>query len=108
MGVPVSFADVSTYADDGSPICGLFDRPQRIELGERGSAGMQAPAPQLSLPCNAFDPMPDSGDTITVTEQGVDTDYTVNAPTSDDDGGFLIYELFTVADEDEQDEDDEQ
>ena len=98
MGVPVSFAGVSTYSDDGSAICGLFDRPQSIELGERGSAGMQAAAPTISLPIDAFDPMPNSGDTLTVTERGVATDYTTGVPTASDDGGLQIYDLYTVTD----------
>lgn len=59
---------------------------------------MQSAAPTLTLPFNAFDPMPDSGDTVSVTERGVTTDYTVNAPTASDDGGFQIYDLYTVTD----------
>ena len=89
MGVPVSFGGVSTYADDGSPICGLFDRPQSMGLQEQGAGGVVAPASELRLPYNAFDPMPDDGDTVTVAGY----DYLCGAPTAEDDGGFLCYAL---------------
>jgi hypothetical protein len=107
MGVPVSFAGVSKYSDDDSLICGLFDRPQSIDLGERNAAGMQAAKPTIRIPFNAFDPMPNSGDLITVTELRTPTDYTVDPSTAEDDGAFRVYDLFRVTDGD-ADEDDEQ
>jgi hypothetical protein len=107
MGVLVSFAGVSKYSDDGSAIRGLFDRPQSLDLGERGAAGMQAAAPELRLPFDAFSPMPNAGDIVTVTDLGVSTDYTVDPPTAEDDGAFQCYRLLRVTDGDAA-EDDEQ
>lgn len=89
MGVGVSFNDVSSYPD-GSEICGLFDRPIQMKLGDAGIAGVESASPELRLPFDTFDPMPQSGDVITV--DGVQ--YEVNQPTAEDDGAFLVYELY--------------
>jgi hypothetical protein len=88
MGVPVTFADVSTY-NDGEPVRGLFDRSMQFKLQGEGIGGAQVALPELRLPFNAFDPMPDAGDSITVDGTG----YTVYPPTAEDDGAFLCYEL---------------
>ena len=93
MGVPVSFGGVSTYPDDGSPIQGLFDRPIGSKLAEDGIGGVESAVPELRLPYNAFSPMPQSGDTVTVDG----TTYTVDQPTAEDDGAILCYALFVTA-----------
>jgi len=93
MGVPVTFAGVSTYPD-GDAVCGVFDTPSSVSLGERGSAGIVGDSPELRLPFNAFETMPTDGDTITVTDEGVSTDYITSAPDKEDDGGFLVYKLY--------------
>ncbi len=94
MGVAVSFAGVSSYPE-GEPVQGLLDTPQQIKLAEGGIGGVEALVPELRLPFNAFAPMPASGDTVTVTDlqTRVATTYTVNEPTAEDDGAFLVYEL---------------
>ncbi len=93
MGVPVTFAGVSTYSD-GDAVCGLFDRPGSVSLAEHGTAGIVGDSPELRLPFNAFEVMPGDGDILTVTDEGVATDYTVSAPDSEDDGGFFVYKLY--------------
>lgn len=92
QGVPVVFAGVSTYAD-GDTVCGLFDQSSGIDFGDRGSAGVAAEHPTLTLPFNAFTPMPKSRDTVTLNG----TDYKVQQPTAEDDGAFLVYPLMRLA-----------
>ncbi len=93
MGVPVTFAGVSTYADDGTAICGIFDRPVTNRLRDDNMGGTSVASPEVQLPYNAFSPMPRSGDTVTVDG----TDYQVNAPEARFDGAFQGYELMRVA-----------
>lgn len=93
MGVPVAFAGASTYTDDGSPVCGLFDRAISDQFGYQGTAGVQSAEPQLRLPLNAFPVMPTSGDVLTVNDGGVVTPYAVSGPTAQSDGAFLVYDL---------------
>ena len=93
MGVPVAFAGVSTYPD-GSLVCGLFDRPIAEQLGYQGTSGVMSAAPELRLPSGTFQPMPDDGDVITVTDDGAVTRYTVGSPGAEDDGAFLVYTLY--------------
>lgn len=107
MGVPVAFAGVSTYADDGSAICGLLDRPGKVALRGSGTAGLESAAPELRLPCDAFTPMPTGGDVVTITDRGVTTSYELGVPEPEDDGAFLVYALYTVLDG-EAEGDDEQ
>lgn len=90
MGVAVGFAGVSTYADDGTPVMGIFDRPVQMKLMEAGIGGVESALPELRLPFNAFTTMPQSGDEIAV--GGVS--FTVDQPTAEDDGAFLCYPLF--------------
>jgi hypothetical protein len=89
QGVPVSFKGVSTYADDGSPICGLFDRPVDFKLQTGGVEGVETALPELRLPCNAFSPMPQDGDQISV----AGATYVCNQPQQEDDGAFFCYAL---------------
>ena len=97
MGVPVAFGAVSTYRD-GEPVRGLFDRPVQLKLMEGGVGGAEAPLPELRLPFNAFSPMPESGDTLALTDPntGAVTVYTVDQPTAEDDGALLCYGLFVT------------
>jgi hypothetical protein len=88
MGVPVSFGGVTTYPD-GEEIRGLFDRPQQIKLMDEGIGGMEIALPELRLPYNAFNPMPQANAVITVDG----TVYTVSPATAEDDGGFFCYQL---------------
>ena len=97
MGTPVAFAGVSRYADDDSPICGVFNRPSGNKLRDGDFAGVAVAAPTLELPSNAFSPMPDSGDTVTVFDTDAGTDYQVNAPETRWDGDVLAYELMRIA-----------
>ena len=92
-GVAVAFAGVSTYPDDGTPVCGLFDRTVTDDLSFGGGAGVTASHPELRLPYNAFAPMPGDNDSITVIDDGVSTPYLTGAPTAEDDGAFLAYQL---------------
>ena len=92
MGVPVACAGVSTYADDSSPVCGLFDRPMDSSTGY----GTTVANPELRLPCSAFHPMPKDGTVVTVTDEGIATDYITGTPTAEDDGAFFAYQLRTV------------
>jgi hypothetical protein len=87
-GVPVSFNGVSTYPD-GSPVKGLFDTPMSIKLMDQGIGGVEATLPELRLPYIAFNPMPVSRQTVLVDG----TSYRVSAPTAEDDGAVLCYEL---------------
>ena len=98
-GVPVSFAGVSRYTDDNSLICGLLDQAMQIKLGDHGLGGVSASLPELRLPFDAYDPMPASGDVVTITtpETGATTDYQVDAPTAEDDGAFLCYQLLRTS-----------
>lgn len=91
LGVPVSFGGVTNYTDDGSQICGNFDRPVQYDLGG-GGGGAENAKPELRLPFNAFDPMPANGDHIEV--DGVE--YKTSHPREEDDGGFFVYELRQV------------
>jgi len=93
MGVLVTFAGMSTYPD-GDDVCGLLDMPGSVSLAEHGSAGIVGESPELRLPFDAFATMPTDGDTITVTDEGVATDYITSAPESEDDGGFFVYKLY--------------
>lgn len=88
MGVPVAFAGVSTYPD-GTPVYGNFDKSSVIGFGDGGTAGIESGRPELRLPFNAFSPMPQSGDTITVE----DTDWVCDQPYDEDDGAFQVYAL---------------
>ncbi len=97
MGVPVSFAGVSAYADDGSPTAGLFDRPVAFRLADSGVGGIENAAPELRLPRNAFNPMPQSGDTVTVNDPDTGpATYTVSPPQQEEDGAIFVYELYAV------------
>jgi len=87
-GVPITFNGVSTYPD-GACVKGLLDRPIEMKLPGEGIGGVEVAIPELRLPFNAFDPMPQTGDTVTVDG----TEYTVYQPTSEDDGAFLCYQL---------------
>lgn len=89
MGVPVTFNGVSAYPDDGTPICGLYDRSIQLKLMDMGIGGMESALPELRLPFNAFSPMPTAGASVLVA--GIP--YTVNQPTAEDDGAFLCYSL---------------
>lgn len=91
-GARVTFQSISKY-EDGSPIRGLFDRAVQMKLEDSGIAGIESATPELRLPFNAFNPMPKSGDTLLV--EGVA--YTVNQPTAEDDGAFLVYELYATS-----------
>ena len=95
IGVPVSFAGVSTYPDDGSPVCGIFERPVGFKLLGEGIGGAESAVPTLLLPCNAFSPMPQAGDEVSITSalNGAETTWRVNQPSQEDDGAFLLYDL---------------
>lgn len=92
MGALVTFAGVSTYPD-GVPIRGNLDRPMSIGMTDGGIGGAQMSAPELRLPYNAFDPMPDAGDVLEI--DGVP--YQVTTPTAEDDGAVLIYEVSRIS-----------
>lgn len=91
-GRPVTFQGVSAYPD-GVLIRGIVDRPVQMKLMEGGIGGVETATPELRLPCNAFNPMPQDGDSILVDG----TEYTVTQPTAEDDGAFLCYELLDPA-----------
>lgn len=94
QGSTVSFNGVSTYADDGSPIKGNFDRPTMIKLMESNFTGASVSLPTICLPFNAFSPMPRANDLILVDGEP----YAVETPTAEDDGAFLCYELQRASD----------
>lgn len=87
-GTRVSFQGVSNYGD-GSPVLGLFDRPVAMKLMESGIGGVETATPELRLPFNAFETMPEDGDEIQVNG----TVYAVSQPTTEDDGAILCYQL---------------
>ncbi len=96
-GSPVTFAGVSAYTDDGMPICGLFERPSSFGLEQGGVGGVENIAPQLRLPFDAFSPMPQSGDTVTVADPDLGTfTFQVSPPTREEDGLVWMYELYAV------------
>ena len=84
---------MSTYSDDGTPICGLFSRPSSIGFGESGTAGIEQTDTTVTLPYNAFETMPQSGDPITVDGKL----YTCNQPYGEEDGMMLVYALLEAA-----------
>lgn len=88
-GPRVSFRAVSTYAD-GAPIRGIVDRPVQMKLMDSGIGGIETATPELRIPFNTWNPMPAEGDTVVVEGTG----YTVSSPTAEDDGAFLVYELY--------------
>ncbi len=92
MGVAVAFAGVSSYPDDGTLVCGLFDRP----MDSSPEYGTTVANPELRLPHNAFSPMPRDGSTITVTDDGIATQYLTGTPTAEEDGAFFAYQLRAV------------
>ena len=97
MGVPVEFADVSTYPD-GQAVCGLFDRPVQMVHRRSGSWGDRnrqshncACRSMLSPPCRK------ASDLILITDAGLITEWRVNQPTAEADGAFLVYDLERTA-----------
>lgn len=81
FGVPVQFA--------GSGALGILDQPGGIALADSGFGGIQADRLELKLASNAFSPMPQNLDTITV-----DGDvYSIAQRMSDGDGGIVVYSL---------------
>ena len=81
FGVPVVFGGSTAY--------GILDQAQVIHLADAGFGGFNTLVPTLQLPYNAFNPMPNTRDLLTVNEQN----YTVTERTSASDGAILTYSL---------------
>lgn len=81
FGVVVQFA--------GSQANGIFDKPIKTGLADEGFGGINTTRPTLRLAYNAFAPMPEQGNTITVDG----TDYTIADEDADTDGAFVWYPL---------------
>jgi hypothetical protein len=95
--LPIFFRDFSVNSDgkpllvqfNGTSVLGILDQPGGIALADSGFGGIQADRLVLTLPGNAFSPMPQNLDTITV-----DGDvYTIAQRMSDGDGGTVQYSL---------------
>ena len=68
---------------------GIFNQPQKITLADRGFGGFDAVVPTVTLPFNAFSPMPAEMDTINVGGQN----YIITEQTAESDGGVIVYSL---------------
>jgi hypothetical protein len=92
MGVPVAFGGTTTY-QDGAPIKGMLSQYADVFSHAGGPGGFDTEQLILTIPWNAFNPMPKPKDTITV--DGVD--YIVKAPTKNQDTSLSNYYLKPVA-----------
>ena len=90
MGVSVSFQGVVTYPD-GEPVKGLFDVGGQDALFE--STRVEDARYTLELPYDAFNPMPDSGDELTVLDGIAPGNYAVRNSTALDDGSMIQLSL---------------
>lgn len=91
MGVSVSFQGVVTYPD-GEPVKGLFDiGGQDAGFGE--TTRVEDARYTLELPFNAFNPMPESGDELTVLDGIAPGNYAVRNSTALDDGSMIQLSL---------------
>lgn len=81
FGVAVQF--------NGSNAIGIFDKPIKTGLADQGFGGITSDRPTIKLPYNAFNPMPQPRDPITV-------DYVAYSIADEDaasDGAFITYPL---------------
>jgi len=85
FGVAVEFG--------GSTAQGNFDAPQKNLGGDSGFGGVDTSIPRVHLPFNAFSPMPQEEQTVTVDG----TDYLVGAVTAEGDGKFVCIDLKAVS-----------
>ncbi|HEY1502581.1 MAG TPA: hypothetical protein VGF88_23605 [Acidobacteriaceae bacterium] len=81
FGVTVEFGGTSALAN--------LDQPQKMFLGDHGYAGVDVAVPAIRLPFNAFSPMPEEEDTLTVDG----ADYVVGCVEAEGDGGFVRIDL---------------
>jgi hypothetical protein len=84
MGVAVTF--------NGITVQGLLDQPMELQGLGGGFGGVDISLPELTLPYNAFSPMPVEGSSITV----AGTQYTVAKVTAEADGSIVCFALKVV------------
>ncbi len=89
-GPQVSFGGVGTYPD-GQPVQGLFDAPGQDAVFDRVS--VEDTAYTLTLPYNAFNPMPDTKDVITLLSGPFAGQYAVRNPNALSDGSTIAITL---------------
>lgn len=85
MGVPVVFGGIN--------VNGLLNKPIATKLADEGFGGISMQQTTIELPYNAFNPMPEQGQTIVVA--GIS--YTIADEAADVDGAFLRYPLKAVS-----------
>ena len=83
------FGKATPVVFGGVSVPGIFNQPQKIMLADRGFGGFDATVPTVSLPYNAFKPMPVETDTINVAGHN----YTITEQTAESDGAVIIYSL---------------
>lgn len=89
------FVDFGVAVTFGSQpaVKGIFDKPMQNTLADMGYGGVVTEMPAVHLPYNAFSPMPEPKQTITVNG----TSYTVSVPSAECDGAIVTYQLKAVA-----------
>lgn len=92
--LPAIFADWGdTVIFDGVSAAGAMDEPMDIVIADQGFGGIESSMPSVRVPFNAFDPMPEADDSITV--NGVV--YTVGKVTAIGDGAIVSIQLKAAA-----------
>jgi hypothetical protein len=93
-------SDLGVFVGEGEPVQfagflakGIFNKPKATKLADEGFGGFSMNVPTIELPYNAFDPMPEQGDSITVGK----TNYTIADEAADIDGAFVRYPLKAVS-----------
>jgi hypothetical protein len=74
---------------NGTSANGILDSGNQIVLADHGFGGIEADKPTIKIPGNAFNPMPTTGDNLTVDGD----EYTVASFTNDTDGAIWSYAL---------------
>lgn len=81
FGVPVVFGGVTKT--------GIFNKPTKSALADEGFGGIAMSRPSVRLPFNAFTPMPEPRNAITVNG----SNYTIADEEAETDGAFVCYPL---------------
>lgn len=88
--LPALFADWGdTAAFNGTTVACAFDEPMEIVVADAGFGGIESAQPCIRVPFNAWNPMPEEDDAITVNG----TNYTVAKRTALGDGAVMQLSL---------------
>lgn len=88
--LPAIFADWGdSVVFGGVTASGALDEPVEIVVADQGFGGIESSMPSVRIPFNAFDPMPEADDAITVNG----TEYLVGKVTAIGDGAIVQIQL---------------